>query len=202
MIFRQLFDSVSSTYTYIIADSRAREAVIIDPVKEKVEQYVKLLTELDLRLVIALDTHTHADHVTATGHLRQRTQCRIMMGERTKAECVDVKIKEGETIKIGQQVLTAIYTPGHTDDHYSYRTHDRVFTGDCLMIRTTGRTDVQNGDAYAEYDSLFNKLLQLPEQTVVYPAHDYNGMLSSTIAEEKRCNPRLQVKMLNNMQKS
>lgn len=193
MLFRQLFDSVSWTYTYIIADTHGHEAIIIDPVKEKTEQYIKLLNELDLRLVMALDTHTHADHVTATGPLRNRTQCSIVMGEQTKAEYVDIKIKEGETIKIGHQVLTAMYTPGHTDDHISYRMKDRVFTGDCLLIRATGRTDFQNGDPYAHYDSLFNKLLKLPEETLVYPAHDYNGMLNSTIGEEKRYNPRLQV---------
>lgn len=194
MLFRQLFDSVSCTYTYIIADEHGHEAIIIDPVKEKVEQYIKLISELDLRLVMALDTHTHADHITATGSLRNHMHCSIIMGDKTKAECVDIKVKEGETIKVGQQILTAIYTPGHTDDHFSYRMQDRVFTGDCLMIRATGRTDFQNGDAYAHYDSLFNKLLKLPEETLVYPAHDYNGMLNSTIGEEKRFNPRLQVK--------
>jgi glyoxylase-like metal-dependent hydrolase (beta-lactamase superfamily II) len=116
------------------------------------------------------------------------------MGEHTKATCVDVKIREGETIKIGRQLLTALYTPGHTDDHFSYHMQDRVFTGDCLMIRSTGRTDFQNGDAYAAYDSLFNKLLKLPPATLVYPAHDYNGVMNSTIGEEQRYNPRLQVK--------
>lgn len=194
MLFRQLFDNTSCTYTYIIADTDGHEAIIIDPVKENAERYIKLLNELDLRLVIAIDTHIHADHVTATGILREQTSCKIMMGDRTKAECVDVKIKEGETIKIGDQILTAIYTPGHTDDHFSYRMQDRVFTGDCLLIRATGRTDFQNGDSYAHYDSLFNKLLKLPEETLVYPAHDYNGMLNSTIGEEKKFNPRLQVK--------
>lgn len=193
MLFRQLFDSVSCTYTYIIADDKGHEAIIIDPVKEKAEQYLKLLKELDLKLVMALDTHTHADHVTATGALRNKTQCSIIMGDRTKAECVDIKLKEGETIKIGRQILTAMYTPGHTDDHFSFRMQDRVFTGDCLMIRATGRDDFQNGDSYAHYDSLFNKLLKLPEETLVYPGHDYNGVLNSTIGEEKRYNPRLQV---------
>lgn len=193
MFFRQLFEEVSCTYTYIIADDKGHEAVIIDPVKEKLDLYLQLLSEYDLKLVMTIDTHTHADHVTATGLLRNSTQCSIVMNEHVKADCVDIKIKEGEKIKVGNQELVGIYTPGHTDDHFSYRMNDRVFTGDVLLIRATGRTDFQNGDPYASYDSIFNKLFKLPGETLVYPCHDYKGMMVSTIDEERQFNPRLQV---------
>jgi len=193
MLFRQLFDPTSCTYTYVIADDFGTEAMIIDPVIEQVPLYLQLLEEWDLQLVFAVDTHTHADHITATGQLRDKTQCVIAMGDQTLATCVDLKIKDGETIKVGNNRLLAMFTPGHTDDHFSYHMNDRVFTGDCLLIRATGRTDFQNGDPYVHYDSLFNKLLRLPDETMVYPAHDYKGMMNSTIGEEKRFNPRLQV---------
>jgi glyoxylase-like metal-dependent hydrolase (beta-lactamase superfamily II) len=162
-------------------------------VVEKVPQYLKLLDELDLRLVLAVDTHIHADHVTGLGALRESTACATAMGEHSRAECVSLRLREGEDLKLDGLRFEVLYTPGHTDDSYSLRLPDRVFTGDTLLIRGTGRTDFQNGDAGAQYDSLFGKLLRLPESTLVYPAHDYNGMTVSTIGEEKRHNPRLQV---------
>lgn len=193
MIFRQLYDHQSSTYTYLLADREGGEALLIDPVKENLSQYIQLVDQLDLKLILALDTHIHADHVTALGSLRQRTGCASAMGYMGKAECVSVRFKEGEKIRVGKQILDVLYTPGHTDDSYSFVMSDRVFTGDTLLIRGTGRTDFQNGDPAAQYESLFNKLLKLPDNTLVYPAHDYNGMTVSTILEEKRHNPRLQV---------
>lgn len=193
MLFRQLFDTTSSTYTYILASDYGREGLIIDPVLEQLPLYTQLIAQLQLQLVLTLDTHTHADHVTASGHLSQKYQCRIAMGHHSKAECVNLRLKDGEAVNIDGIHLIAIYTPGHTDDCYSYYWHDRVFTGDTLLIRGTGRTDFQSGDPYQQYDSIFHKLLTLPEETLVYPAHDYAGMTVSTIGEEKRFNPRLQV---------
>jgi sulfur dioxygenase len=193
MIFRQLFDRTSSTYTYLLAERSGGEALLIDPVLENTEQYIQLIDELDLKLVMAVDTHIHADHVTALGTLRERTDCVSAMGEKAEAECVSVKFKEGEKLCADNLCLDVLYTPGHTSDSYSFRVADRVFTGDTMLIRGTGRTDFQNGDPAAQYDSLFGKLLTLPEETLVYPAHDYNGMTVSTIGEEKRFSPRLQV---------
>jgi glyoxylase-like metal-dependent hydrolase (beta-lactamase superfamily II) len=196
MIFRQLFDRVSCTYTYLIAERATGEAILVDPVITNVPQYLQLITELDLGLVLAIDTHIHADHVTGLGALRDETLCAIAMGEHSKAECVNYKVRDGEQLKVGNINLDVIYTPGHTDDSYSFLVQGRVLTGDTLLIRGTGRTDFQNGDPAAQYDSLFNKLLKLPDDTIVYPAHDYNGMTISTIGEEKRFNPRLQVDSL------
>ncbi len=193
MIFRQLFDSVSGTYTYLIASRHGGEALIIDPVLEKVERYLQLMRELDLKLVKALDTHLHADHVTGLGALRDRTHCITVMGEQAHADVVSMRVTEGDRIGIEGLSLDALYTPGHTDDSYSFLMGDRVFTGDTLLIRGTGRTDFQNGDARAQYDSIFGKLLKLPNETLVYPAHDYKGDTVSTIGEEKQFNPRLQV---------
>jgi glyoxylase-like metal-dependent hydrolase (beta-lactamase superfamily II)/rhodanese-related sulfurtransferase len=194
MIFRQLFDDVSSTYSYLLASRRGGEAMIIDPVLEKVERYLQLVKELDLRLVKAVDTHLHADHVTGLGALRDRTHCITVMGERSGVDVVSMRLAEGDKLQIEGLSLDVLYTPGHTDDSYSFLLRDRVFTGDTLLIRGTGRTDFQNGSARAQYDSLFNKLLKLPEETLVYPAHDYKGDTVSTIGEEKAFNPRLQVK--------
>jgi glyoxylase-like metal-dependent hydrolase (beta-lactamase superfamily II) len=193
MIFRQLFDSTSSTYTYLIASRMGGEALLIDPVLEHTERYIQLARELDLRLVLAVDTHIHADHVTGIGRLREKTGCVAAMGELTQAECLSTRFADGEKLKLDGVDIQANYTPGHTDDSYSFVLPDRVLTGDTLLIRGTGRTDFQNGDAGAQYDSLFGRLLVLPEETLVYPAHDYNGMTVSTIGEEKRHNPRLQV---------
>lgn len=193
MIFRQLFDSRSSTYTYLLASRAGGEALLIDPVLDRLDQYLQLLNELDVRLVLAADTHVHADHITALGRLRDHAQCPTLMGEFTKANCVSLRLKDGEKISVDGIELRGIYTPGHTDDSFSFVMDDRVFTGDTLLIRGTGRTDFQNGNPYAAYDSLFNKLLKLPDNTFVYPAHDYKGWSCSTIGEERRWNPRLQV---------
>ena len=194
MIFRQLFDSVSGTYSYLLASRTGGEALIIDPVLEKVDHYLRLVHELDLRLVKAVDTHLHADHITGLGALRDRTRCITVMGEQTKADVVSMRLGEGDKLAIEGVSLDVLYTPGHTDDSYSFVMGDRVFTGDTLLIRGTGRTDFQNGDPRMQYESLFGKLLRLPNETLVYPAHDYKGEMVSTIGEEKRFNPRLQVK--------
>jgi glyoxylase-like metal-dependent hydrolase (beta-lactamase superfamily II)/rhodanese-related sulfurtransferase len=194
MIFRQLFDSVSSTYSYLLASRAGGEALIIDPVLEKVDRYLQLVRELDLKLVKAVDTHLHADHITGLGALGDRTRCITVMGENSKADVVSMRLAEGDRLTIEGLSLDVLYTPGHTDDSYSFLMSDRVFTGDTLLIRGTGRTDFQNGDARAQYDSLFGKLLRLPDETLVFPAHDYKGDTVSTIGEERRHNPRLQVK--------
>ena len=193
MIFRQLFYSVSGTYSYILASRAGGEALILDPVLDKVERYCQLLRELDLRLVQAVDTHLHADHVTGLGELRDRTQCVTIMGEQSKADVVAMRVTDGDTLTIEGISLEVMYTPGHTDDSYCYLMGDRVFTGDTLLIRGTGRTDFQNGSARAQYQSIFGRLLKLPDETLVFPAHDYKGDTVSTIAEERRYNPRLQV---------
>ena len=194
MLFRQLFERDSSTYTYLLAARRGGEALLIDPVREEVGTYLQLISELGLRLVFAIDTHVHADHVTGLGELREATSCATIMGAQSKAECVSRKVRDGELIEVDGLELRALATPGHTDDSYSFVMSDRVFTGDTLLIRGTGRTDFQNGDPRAQYESLFGKLLKLPDDTFVYPAHDYKGWTVSTIGEEKAHNPRLQVR--------
>ncbi len=194
MIFNQLFDSKSSTYTYIISSGKGREALIIDPVIEHTDEYVKVLENLDLKLVKVIDTHIHADHISGLNELSKRTNCTKIMGEKSKSEVVDLKLKDNEIINIENIQLKAIYTPGHTDCSYCYIMNDRVFTGDTLLINGTGRTDFQSGSPYDAYESLFNRLLKLPEKTLVYPAHDYNGKKNSTIETERNNNPRLQVK--------
>jgi len=193
MIFEQLFDTKSSTYTYIISSGKGREALIIDPVIEHTNEYIKILKNLDLKLVKVIDTHIHADHITALNELNKRTNCTRIMGEKSKSEVIDLRIKDGETIKVENIEIKSIYTPGHTDCSYCYLMNDRVFTGDTLLINGTGRTDFQSGSPYDAYDSLFNRLLKLPEKTLVFPAHDYNGEKNSTIENEKNNNPRLQV---------
>ncbi|RVC63524.1 MBL fold metallo-hydrolase [Mesorhizobium sp. M4B.F.Ca.ET.190.01.1.1] len=197
MIFRQLFDSVSGTYSYLLASRRGGEALIIDPVLEKVERYLQLVNELDLKLVKAVDTHLHADHITGLGALRDRTHCVTVMGEQTKADVVSMRLADGDKLAIEGLALDVIYTPGHTDDSYSFILPDRVFTGDTLLIRGTGRTDFQNGDPRQQYESIFGRLLKLPDETLIFPAHDYKGETVSTIAEEKAFNPRLQVKSVD-----
>lgn len=194
MLFRQFFERESSTYTYLLAARPGGEALLIDPVKQEVAQYLQLLEELDLRLVFALDTHVHADHVTGLGDLRAATGCGTIMGAQSKAACVSRKVTDGELVELDGLELRALHTPGHTDDSYSFVAQDRVFTGDTLLIRSTGRTDFQSGDPLAEYDSLFGKLLRLPDETLVYPGHDYKGWTVSTIGEERAHNPRLQVR--------
>ena len=193
MIFKQLFDEKSSTYTYIVASGKGREALIIDPVIEHTCIYTDLLNDLDLRLVKVIDTHIHADHISAMAELKERTNCQTVMGEHSKSEVVNLKVKDNDKIIIDGIYLEALYTPGHTDDSYCFLMSDRIFTGDTLLINGTGRTDFQNGSASDAYDSLFNKVLKLPEETLVYPAHDYKGNQFSTIGNEKKNNPRLQV---------
>lgn len=197
MLLRQLFDQESCTYTYLLADADSREAVIIDPVKGQVPAYLQLLRELNLTLRAALDTHVHADHITGLGELRDATGCLSWMGQQSAAPCVSARFGDGSEIAFGRHRLVALYTPGHTDDSYSFRLEAdgqrMVFTGDTLLIRGTGRTDFQNGSAHHQYHSLFDRLLQLPADTLVYPGHDYKGWTVSTIAEERAFNPRLQV---------
>jgi glyoxylase-like metal-dependent hydrolase (beta-lactamase superfamily II)/rhodanese-related sulfurtransferase len=193
MIFRQLFDSVSGTYSYLLASRRGGEALIIDPVLDKVDHYLRVIRELDLTLVKAVDTHLHADHITGLGALRDKTRCITVMGEQSQADVVSMRLSDGERLQIEGLALEAIYTPGHTDDSYSFVMPDRVFTGDTLLIRGTGRTDFQNGDARQQYESIFGRLMKLPDTTFVYPAHDYKGDTVSTIGEERAFNPRLQV---------
>jgi sulfur dioxygenase len=197
VIFRQLFDATSGTYTYLLASRRGGEALIIDPVLEKVDRYLQLIRELDLKLVKAIDTHLHADHITGLGALRDRTRCITVMGEQSSVDVVSMRIADGDRLGIEGISLDVAYTPGHTDDSYSFIMPDRVFTGDTLLIRGTGRTDFQNGDPRAQYDSIFHRLLRLPDETMVFPAHDYKGDTVSTIGEEKRYNPRLQVRSVD-----
>ena len=193
MIFKQVFDQKSSTYTYLIASSKGREALIIDPVLENVGDYIKILKELNLRLVKVIDTHIHADHVTGASKLKDITKCSTIMGDHTPAEAVEIRVKDDELIKLDNLKIRAIYTPGHTSDSYSYLMDNCLFSGDTLLINGTGRTDFQNGNAKDAYDSIFNKLLKLPDETLLYPAHDYKGEKVSTIGKEKKQNPRLQV---------
>lgn len=191
MFFRQLFDAASSTYTYLIATKPGGDALLIDPVKENVPQYLQLLKELNLTLLYSLDTHVHADHITGATLLAHHTGCKIVMGATTQAQGVDLLLKDGEVLNLDEIQLITLHTPGHTSDSCCFRMADRVFTGDTLLIRGTGRTDFQNGDPKQAYQSLHTKLLILPDDTLVYPAHDYKGMTVSTIGEEKQNNPRL-----------
>ena len=193
MLFKQLFDTKSSTYTYIVSSGKGREALIIDPVIENTDEYISVLKNLDLKLVKVIDTHIHADHISGLNELSKRTKCSKIMGEQSASEVIDIRVKDNEKIKIENIELISMYTPGHTDCSYSFVMNDRVFTGDILLINGTGRTDFQTGSSHDSYNSLFNKLLKLPEKTLVYPAHDYNGKKYSTIKNEKRNNPRLQV---------
>ena len=193
MIFKQLFDTKSSTYTYLISSGKGREALIIDPVIENIDQYINILKKLDLKLVKVIDTHIHADHVTAASKLKDITKCSIIMGEKTPAESVEIKVKDNEFIKLDNLKIRAMYTPGHTSDSYCFLMNNNLFSGDTLLINGTGRTDFQNGSAKDSYNSIFNKLLKLPEETLLYPAHDYKGEKVSSIGKEKKQNPRLQV---------
>ena len=193
MIFNQLFDDKSSTYTYIISSGKGREALIIDPVIEHTKQYIKVLKDLELKLVKVIDTHIHADHISGLNELNKQTECTRIMGEESESEVIDLRVKENEKVKIEGIELITLYTPGHTKCSYSYLMNDRVFTGDTLLINGSGRTDFQGGSAMEQYDSIFNKLLKLPDKTLVYPAHDYNGKKFSTVESERNNNPRLQV---------
>ena len=194
MIFKQVFDQKSSTYTFIIASAKGREALIIDPVLENVEDYIKILNQLNLKLVKVIDTHIHADHVTGAGKLRDKTKCVTIMGEHTPTDAVEVKVKDDEIIELDRFKIRALYTPGHTSDSFCFLMNNYLFSGDTLLINGTGRTDFQNGSSKDAYNSIFNRLLKLPDETLLYPAHDYKGEKVSTIGKEKRSNPRLQVR--------
>ena len=194
MIFEQLFDKKSSTYTYLIASKKGREALIIDPVLNNVEEYINLLKKLDLKLVKVIDTHIHADHVTGASKLKNQTNCTTIMGDKTPADSVEIKVGDGEIIKLDQLEIKALHTPGHTSDSFSFMLNNYLFSGDTLLINGTGRTDFQNGSSKDAYNSIFDRLLKLPEETLLYPAHDYKGEKVSTIGKEKKFNPRLQVK--------
>jgi len=197
MIFNQFFDEVSYTYTYLLSSGKGREALIIDPVLEKTDEYIFFLKKLDLKLVKVIDTHIHADHISGMKELHKQTDCVNVMGEKSPSEVINIKIKDNEKIKIENIELTSMYTPGHTDCSYSFLMKDRIFTGDTLLIDGTGRTDFQNGNPVDQYHSLFDRILTLPEKTFVYPAHDYKGKKVSTIGQQKHTNPRLQVKSSN-----
>ena len=206
MIFKQLFDLKSSTYTYLIASSKGREAIIIDPVLDNIEVYIKLLNELELRLVKVIDTHIHADHVTGASKLKDKTKCVTIMGNHTPSNAVEIKVKDEEVIKLDKFKIKALYTPGHTSDSFSFLMGNYLFSGDTLLINGTGRTDFQNGNAKDAYNSIFKKILKLPDNTLLYPGHDYKGETVSTIGKEKKYNPRLQVnnvdeyvKIMNNL---
>ena len=194
MIFNQFFDEVSSTFTYLISSGEGREALIIDPVIEKTNEYILYLKKLDLKLVKVIDTHIHADHISGLKELHKQTNCTLIIGENSRSEVVNLKIKDNEKIKIENIEVISMYTPGHTDCSYSFLMNDRIFTGDTLLINGTGRTDFQNGNPIDQYHSLFDRILTLPEKTFVYPAHDYKGKKVSTIGDEKNNNPRLKVK--------
>ena len=197
MIFRQLFDKNSSTYSYLITSKKGGEALIIDPVLDNIHEYINLLNEFDLKLVKVIDTHIHADHITGASALRDQTKCKIIMGEQTPADTVEIKVKDEEIIKLDKIEIKALHTPGHTSDSYSFLMNNYLFSGDTLLINGTGRTDFQNGSAKDAYNSIFNRLLKLPEETLLYPAHDYNGKKVSSIGNEKKFNPRLQVNSEN-----
>ena len=197
MFFKQLFDKASCTYTYLVASAKGREALIIDPVLENVDNYIILLNELNLKLVKVIDTHIHADHITGASKLKDQTKCITIMGDHTPADAVEIKVKDEEIIKLDQLKIKALHTPGHTSDSFSFLMNDYLFSGDTLLINGTGRTDFQNGSAKEAYNSIFNKLLKLPEKTLLYPAHDYNGEKVSSIGKEKKFNPRLQVNSEN-----
>ncbi len=197
MIFKQLFDTKSSTYTYLIASAKGREALIIDPVIENVDSYINLLNELELKLVKVIDTHIHADHVTGASKLKDISKCSTIMGDHSPANTVDIKVKDDEYIHMDSLKIRAMYTPGHTSDSYSFLMDNYLFSGDTLLINGTGRTDFQNGNAKDAYNSIFNKLLKLPDETLLYPAHDYKGEKVSTIGKEKKQNPRLQVNSID-----
>lgn len=192
-LFRQLYDNVSSTYTYILADIKSRDAVIIDPVFELHHRDLALLRELGLKLKYALDTHCHADHATGAWLMKKATNCQIVLSKRYEAENVDVPVDDGDEIHFGKQVLRVLATPGHTDGCLTYVLVDQsmAFTGDCLMIRSAGRTDFQQGNPSRMYESIRQKLFKLPGSCLVYPAHDYDGRCVSTIEEEKTYNARI-----------
>lgn len=191
MLFRQLLDSETGTYTYLIADLTTKEAVLVDPVIEQVDRDVKWLKELGLTLKFCLETHIHADHITGTSKLRELTGCESIVPDNAHAACANRFVKDGEVLRVGEIEILAIATPGHTDSHMAYLVNGtQVLTGDALLIRGCGRTDFQSGDAGTLYDRVTQRLFTLPNETLVYPGHDYRGNTVSTIGEEKQWNPR------------
>jgi len=195
MIFRQLFETDSSTYTYLIADPDSGDAILIDPVLETVERDLQLLKDLNLTLTATLETHVHADHLTGARALKAKTQCKTAYPAMVQSSCIDIGIREGEAFKVGNVAINPLFTPGHTDHHHAFLIDSPIqkilFTGDALLIEACGRTDFQSGDAGALYNSIHNKLFSLPDETLVYPGHDYEGRFVTTIAQEKKRNPRL-----------
>ncbi|MEN0059644.1 MAG: MBL fold metallo-hydrolase [Bdellovibrio sp.] len=191
ILFHQLFEHESSTFTYLIADEKTKEAAIIDPVLETVDRDLKLIEELGLRLLYILDTHVHADHITGAGELRKRTQAKTAASKESGISCIDISLEDGQELLLGDKKIHVIATPGHTNTCLSYLFGNRVFTGDALLIRGCGRTDFQQGSAEKLFHSVREKLFKLPEETLVYPGHDYRGHTSSSIGIEKKCNARL-----------
>ncbi|MCE5393188.1 MAG: MBL fold metallo-hydrolase [Acidithiobacillus sp.] len=191
MFFRQLFEEESSTYTYLLADSTWRDAVVIDAVDRQAESIRKILAAEDLRLTHILETHLHADHISAARILREQTGAKVVLSREAHADCADLTVEDGDFVVLGDDVIRILATPGHTPESLSFRWHDRVFTGDALLIGGCGRTDFQGGDAGTLYDSITQKLFTLPDETLVYPGHDYKGRWVSCIGEERRNNPRL-----------
>ncbi len=191
MLFRQLIDKETSTYTYIIADEDSKEAIIIDPVKENLERDLNLIKELGLSLKYSLETHIHADHITSSDSLRKQTSCETAANEKANIECANIKLHDGDKLTFGKYSIKAISTPGHTNTCMSFIIENMVFTGDALLIRGNGRTDFQNGSAGDLYESITKKLFKLPENTIIYPGHDYKGLTSSTIGEEIKFNLRI-----------
>lgn len=193
MLFRQLFDAATSTYTYLLADPETKEAVLIDSVIEQVDRDAALIAELGLKLTHVLETHVHADHVTGAAMLKKRLGAKTVVGERSGMPFADVLAKQGDEIRFGKYGLSVRETPGHTNGCLSYVTLDQkmVFTGDALLIRGTGRTDFQQGDSHALYRSVHEQIFTLPDETLVYPGHDYKGRTVSSVGEEKRLNPRV-----------
>lgn len=192
MIFRSFFDHESYTYSYLLARATGRHAVLIDPVLEHTDLYLTMLDELDLHLDTAIDTHIHADHISALGELRNSTGCKTRMGREANVKCVSQSFHDNEVIDVDHLLIKALHTPGHTPESYCLLYNEYLFTGDTLLIRGSGRTDFQNGNSYDSWASL-QRLVQLPDDTQIYPAHDYSGRQVSTIGEERRYNPRLQV---------
>lgn len=191
MIFRQLYEPVSSTYTYLLGCEETGQALLIDPVVNAMERDLGELHKLGMKLVYTIDTHIHADHITAALHLKEKTGSKIAAPAYDRLPCTDVGIEEGTPFQLAGITLQPLHTPGHTDGHFAYRCNDRVFTGDALLIEGCGRTDFQNGDADALFNSVRDKLFSLPDDTLVYPAHDYQDRRVSSIAQEKKRNPRL-----------
>jgi glyoxylase-like metal-dependent hydrolase (beta-lactamase superfamily II) len=191
LIFQQLFEVESSTYTYLLADQASGEAVSIDPVLETVERDLNLLKELGLTLKYTLETHVHADHITGAAKIREKTRAKTVLSAEANVDCADILLHDGDILQFGGQTLKALSTQGHTDSCMSYYISGMVFTGDSLMIRAAGRTDFQQGSSAKLYESITKKLYALPDETIVYPGHDYKGMTSSTIGAEKKNNPRI-----------